>query len=211
MFQDKDGVTITALRCATLFSGNPSYGVLDKPMLSLKNTALIVIDVQGKLAHLMHEKETFFANVERMVKGAQVLEMPILWTEQAPDKLGETIPQIREPLLDTTQPVAKICFSCCGAQGFMGQLKSLNRTQILVTGLETHICVYQTVRDLLNMRYKVQVVADAVSSRTLENKQLGLERMKEAGAMLTSTEMALFELLRVAEGPKFKAISQLVK
>ena len=180
-------------------------------MLSLKNTALVVIDVQGKLAQLMHEKETFFANVERMVKGAQVLEMPVLWTEQAPDKLGETIPQIREPLLNATEPIAKICFSCCGAQGFMGQLKSLNRTQLLITGLETHICVYQTVRDLLNMRYKVQIVADAVSSRTLENKQLGLERMKEAGAVLTSTEMALFELLRVAEGPKFKAISQLVK
>jgi len=180
-------------------------------MLALKNTALIVIDVQGKLAHLMHEKETFFANVERMVKGAQVLEMPILWTEQAPDKLGETIPQIREPLLDTAEPIAKICFSCCGVQSFMGQLKSLNRTQILITGLETHICVYQTVRDLLNMRYKVQVVSDAVSSRTLENKQLGLERMKEAGARLTGTEMALFELLRIADGPKFKAISQLVK
>jgi nicotinamidase-related amidase len=180
-------------------------------MLTINDTALIVIDVQGKLAHLMHHKEPFFANVERMVRGAQILELPILWTEQVPEKLGETIPQIREPLQETSQPIAKISFSCCGNQPFMAQLELLNRNQILITGMESHVCVYQTTRDLLEMGYNVQVVADAVSSRTAENKQLGLERMKEAGATLTSTEMALFELLRVAEGPKFKAISQLVK
>jgi nicotinamidase-related amidase len=180
-------------------------------MLTVNDTALIVIDVQGKLAQLMYGKQAFFSNVERMVRGAQVLEIPILWTEQAPEKLGETIPEIRQSLLVATQPIAKICFSCCGNELFLEQVKSLNRNQILVTGLETHICVYQTVRDLHNMGFGVQVVADAVSSRTAENKQLGLERMKEAGAKLTSTEMALFELVRVAEGPKFKAISKLVK
>ena len=180
-------------------------------MLTINDTSLIVIDVQGKLAQLMHHKEPFFANVERMVRGAQILDLPILWTEQVPEKLGETIPQIREPLQQTCQPIAKISFSCCGNQPFMTQLKSLNRNQILITGLETHVCVYQTTRDLLDLGYNVQVVADAVSSRAAENKQLGLERMKEAGATITSTEMALFELLRVAEGPKFKAISQLVK
>lgn len=180
-------------------------------MLNPNNAALVVIDVQGRLAQLMHNKESFFANVERMIKGAQVLDLPILWSEQAPEKLGETIPQLRELLLESSQPVAKVSFSCCGNHSFMNQLKSLKRDQLLITGLETHICVYQTTRDLLDLGYKVQVVADAVSSRTLENKQLGLERMKEAGASLTSTEMSLFELLRVAEGPKFKTISQLVK
>jgi nicotinamidase-related amidase len=180
-------------------------------MLTVNDTVLIVIDVQGKLAHLMHDKAEFLANVERTVKGAQILEIPILWTEQAPAKLGETIPEIREPLLQSARPIAKICFSCCGNEPFLGELKALNRTQVLITGLETHICVYQTVHDLLDMGYGVQVVADAVSSRAAVNKQLGLERMKEAGAMLTSTEMALFELLRVAEGSRFKAISKLVK
>jgi len=180
-------------------------------MLNLDTTALVVIDVQGKLAQLMHQKVSFFANVERMIKGAQILNLPIIWTEQAPDKLGQTIPQLRQPLQETTQPIAKISFSCCGNPPFMEQLKSINKSQVLITGLETHICVYQTVRDLLDIGYEVQVVADAVSSRTAENKQLGLERMKEAGATLTGTEMALFELLRVAEGPEFKAVSKLVK
>ena len=106
-------------------------------MLTLNNTALLVIDVQGKLAQLMHQKETFFTGVERMIQGAQILEIPILWTEQAPDKLGETIPQIRELLLDTVQPVAKISFSCCGTQPFMAHLKALNRSQVLIVGLET--------------------------------------------------------------------------
>ena len=171
----------------------------------------MVIDVQGKLAQLMHQKETFFTNVERMVRGAQILEIPIIWTEQAPDKLGATIPQLQEPLLQTAQPIPKISFSCCSNQPVMAQMKALDRKQVLMTGLETHICIYQTTQDLLDMDYEVQIVTDAVSSRTIENKQIGLERMKEAGAGLTSTEMALFELLRVAEGDKFRAISKLVK
>jgi nicotinamidase-related amidase len=159
----------------------------------------------------MHQKETLFANLERMIKGAQILDMPTIWTEQVPDKLGETSSEIRNLLLESTQPIAKVSFSCCGNAPFMDQLKALKRQQILLTGIEAHICVYQTALDLLNLGYEVQVVADAVSSRIAENKQIGLERMKEAGARLTSTEMALFELLRAAEGPQFKAITKLVK
>ncbi len=180
-------------------------------MLNVNNTTLFVIDVQGKLAQLMHEKETFFTNVERMVRGAQTLDIPIIWTEQVPEKLGHTIPQLQEPLLKTAQPIPKISFSCCGNQPFMEALQALDRKQVLITGLETHICVYQTVQDLLKIGYEVQAVTDALSSRTIENKQIGLERMKAAGASLTSTEMALFELLRVAEGDKFRTISKLVK
>jgi nicotinamidase-related amidase len=93
----------------------------------------------------------------------------------------------------------------------METLKGIQRKQVLLAGIESHICVYQSCLDLLNLGYEVQVVADAVSSRTAENRQIGLERMKEAGATLTSTEMALFELLRVAEGPKFKEITRIVK
>jgi nicotinamidase-related amidase len=159
----------------------------------------------------MHQKETLFANLERMIKGAQVLDMPIIWTEQVPDKLGETTPEIGKLLLESARPISKVSFSCCGNEPFMAQLKTLHRQQILLTGIETHICVYQTALDLLNLGYEVEVVADAVSSRIAENKQLGLERMKEAGARLTSAEMALFELLRAAEGPQFKAITKIVK
>lgn len=180
-------------------------------MLTIDNTALIVIDVQGKLAQLMFQKEELFANLEKIIKGAQVLELPIIWTEQVPEKLGPTTPEIAELLLDSVQPISKASFSCWGVQPFKTALEQLNRRQILVAGIETHICVYQTTLDLLAQGYEVHLVADAVSSRTAANRQIGLNRIKEAGATLTSTEMALFELLRVAEGDKFKQIAKIVK
>ncbi len=180
-------------------------------MLSTDNTILLVIDIQGKLAQIIHEKDAVVANTERMIKGAQILGIPVLWTEQVPEKLGPTVPEIAVLLANAGQPIGKASFSCCGVVPFMESLKVLGRKQILVTGIETHICVYQTTLDLLNLDYEVQIIADAVSSRTSENKAVALERMKDAGATLTSTEMALFELLRVADGDKFRAISKLVK
>lgn len=180
-------------------------------MLTVNNTALLVIDVQGKLAQLMHQKETLFANLQKIIKGAQVLNIPIIWTEQVPEKLGQTLPAIAGLLTGSATPISKSSFSCCGHPPFMDALQALNRDQVLVTGIETHICVYQTAVDLLNRGYQVQVVADAVSSRTAENKHIGLERIKAAGAAITSTEMALFELLRVAKGDKFRAIAKIVK
>lgn len=179
-------------------------------MLAIDNTALVVIDVQGKLAEMMVQKETLYANLQRMIEGAKILELPIVVTEQVPDKLGPTRPEIK-PLLEGIEPIAKNSFSCCGNDAFMSRLSSVNRQQILITGIETHICVYQTAVDLLEQDYEVQLVADAVSSRTQENRQIGLDRIKEAGASLTSTETALFELLRVAEGSKFREIAKLVK
>ncbi len=180
-------------------------------MLKTDQTVLVVIDVQGKLAQVMHEKEALFANLEKIIKGAQVLGLPLIWTEQAPEKLGPTSPEIAALLASQAKPIAKSSFSCCGHPPFMEALKMLNRRQVLLTGIETHVCVYQTALDLLTAGYEVQVVTDAVSSRTAENKHIGLERMKTAGAALTGVEMALFELLRVAEGPQFKEIAKIVK
>lgn len=180
-------------------------------MLTIDNTALLVIDVQGKLAQLMHQQESLFANLDKIIKGAQALELPLIWTEQVPEKLGRTTPEIAELLVNSAQPISKTSFSCCGVAPFMAQLAPLQRQQILVTGIETHICVYQTSVDLLKQGYEVQVVADAVSSRTAENKQIGLARIQAAGGVITSTEMALFELLRVAEGEQFRQIARIVK
>ena len=180
-------------------------------MLNVKDTALIVIDVQGKLAQLMHQKERLFANTKRMIKGAQVLDIPLLWTEQAPDKLGPTTPEIAKLLAESVRPISKSSFSCCGHAPFMDAFKALDRRQVLLTGIEAHVCVYQTALDLLDIGYEVQVVTDAVSARIAENKQIGIDRMQAAGAALTSTEMALFELLRVAAGDQFKAITKIVK
>ena len=179
-------------------------------MLRAEDTVLVVIDVQGKLAQLMHDKEELFKNIRTMILGAKALDVPILLTEQYPEGMGSTIPEIAD-LLDGVTPIAKTSFSCCGDDGFTEAFTTVGREQALLVGIETHICVWQTAYDLLESDYEVHVVADAVSSRKAENKHIGLENMRDSGAIMTCTETALFELLRVAEGPKFKEILKLVK
>jgi nicotinamidase-related amidase len=179
-------------------------------VLEASNAVLVLVDVQGKLAQAMYAREQLFQNLQRMLKGAQVLGIPILWLEQNPRGLGPTVPEIAA-LLPDAQPMSKFCFSCCGCSAFMQALEATQRRQVLLVGIETHVCVYQTAADLLARGYHVEVVADAVSSRSAENRQIGLERMRALGVGITSTEMALFELLKVAEGPQFKAILSLVR
>ena len=179
-------------------------------MLKPENTALVLIDVQGKLASLMHQREQLYRNLQILIKGMQAVEVPILWLEQYPQGLGPTIPEVAG-LLEGRQPLAKLCFSACGLPEFSQALRGSGRRRVLLAGIETHICVYQTCRELLDQGYQVEVVADAVSSRTPENKELGLDRMVQAGAVRTGVEMALFELLRVAGTPQFKEIARLVK
>ena len=179
-------------------------------MITTEDTALVLVDVQGKLAQAMHNKETLFENLKRLVQGVQILGVPVLWAEQNPDGLGPTLPEI-VALLPNQKPVSKLSFSCCGNEKFMKDLKASGRKNMLVVGIETHVCVYQTAADLIDLQYDVQIVADAVASRTPENKQIGLEKCKDAGAGLTSTETVLFELLKEAKGERFKQIIQLVK
>jgi len=179
-------------------------------MLKPEVTVLIILDVQGRLAHMMYEDESLVENLQKMIKGAQVLEIPIIWLEQLPNKLGPTIPEISE-LLVGIDPINKDTFSACGNETFIESLKALNAEQVLVVGIEAHICVYQTVMGLIGLNYKVEVVEDAVSSRTSQNKQLALRKMSLAGAGMTSVEMALFELLEIAEGAQFKSVLKIVK
>jgi len=179
-------------------------------MLTVENMALLIIDVQSKLAQLMDGRETLVENLQRIIQGAQILGVPIIWTEQNPKGLGPTIPEVAE-LLSGYRPLTKFSFSCCGDEDFMQELRALNRKQILLAGIETHICIYQTAMDLISLGYEVEVVADAVSSRAGENKRIGLEKIRDGGGRLTSTETALFELLKVAEGEKFKGILQIIK
>jgi len=179
-------------------------------MLSVDNTVLAIIDVQEKLARAIHEKEKLIENLQKLIKGIKVLEVPIIWLEQNPQGLRSTVPEIAR-LLFGLESISKFSFSCCASERFMKEMKILKRNHVLLTGIETHVCVYQTAKDLVKLGYEVQVVADTVSSRTAENKQIGLERIKEVGGSLTSVETALFELLKVAEGPKFKEILKIVK
>jgi nicotinamidase-related amidase len=179
-------------------------------MLSSNNAVLVIVDVQGKLATLMKDKDTLFENLVRMTRGAKALDIPILWNEQVPEKLGETIAELKEILTDNA-PLPKSSFSCCGNPVFMDKLKATGRRQVLLVGIETHICVYQTARDLIESGFEVHLVVDAVSSRFKVNRRIGIERMKNTGAILTTVEMSLFEMLGKAEGEQFKQIAKIVK
>ena len=179
-------------------------------MLEMEKTLLLIVDIQGKLAHAMHGKEQLFTNVQKLIKGVRVLGIPVLWAEQYPKGLGPTVPEVAA-LLPDLQPISKMSFSCCRDDSFMQALQAARRKQILIAGIEAHVCVYQTALDLIELHYEVQIVTDAVSSRTLENKEIGLQRMSDCGASLTSVETALFELLKVAGSEQFKEISRIVK
>jgi nicotinamidase-related amidase len=179
-------------------------------MLDIQQCCLTVVDVQGKLAQLMHGREALFKNIQILIQAAKILEIPILWCQQCPDALGPTVPEIAQLLADI-EPVNKSAFSCCGDEQFNAGLKDLARKQILLCGIETHVCIYQTSVDLLRQDFNVDVIADAVSSRAQENKQIALNRLAAEGANITCTEMALFELLQTAEHPKFRQIAKLIK
>jgi nicotinamidase-related amidase len=179
-------------------------------MLAVDRCALVVVDIQEKLAQLIYRKEALFENAQKLIKGIQVLGIPIMVTEQYPKGLGPTIPEIAV-LFPDFKPLPKVAFSCCSDEGFQQELLAVNRQQIMICGIEAHVCVYQTTVDLLASGYEVEVVGDVVSSRTAENRDIALQRMRDEGACITSVEMALFELMKAAEGPNFKKVSQIVK
>jgi nicotinamidase-related amidase len=179
-------------------------------MLTVADSVLLVIDVQEKLFRVMYRKEQLADNLQRLIKGILVMEIPILVTEQYPRGLGATIPEVAQ-LLPDTKPLPKVSFSCCGDEAFLQAFKKLNRKKVLIAGIESHVCVYQTAADLLASGYEVYIVNDAVAARTEQNRDTGIKMLLQSGAKLTATEAALFELLKVAKGEKFKAINQIVK
>ena len=179
-------------------------------MITRADAVLVIIDIQGNLAQAMFDKENLFVNTVKLIKGFKVLNLPIIVTEQIPQKLGPTLPQVVAEL-GTFNPIAKESFSCWDENNFKEQLEVLNRRHVVLLGIETHVCVYQTALDLIANGYNVHLVADAVSSRTPENRQIGIDTMKSAGAHITSTEMVLFELLRTAADPKAKEFFKIVK
>ncbi len=178
-------------------------------MLTKNNTGLMIIDVQGRLSTLMYESEALFRQLQLLIQGAQVFDLPVVWMEQLPHKLGPTRPEIRDLL--PGEPLIKHTFSGMQNDTIAGRVTELKRQNWLVAGLETHVCVYQTVMDLLRNKHDVHLVTDAVSSRSQANKELAISKMQRLGAHLTSVEMALFELQKVAEGPEFKELIQIIK
>jgi len=179
-------------------------------MFSVENSVLIVIDIQGKLAKLMHAQDILFTQVSKLIRTAYLLDIPILVTEQVPQKIGRTVPEIADHL-NEYHPIEKNTFSCCGEKQFNEDLKKTGRKQVIITGIEAHVCVYQTVCDLQDQKYSLQVVGDAVSSRSVDDKYFGLDRIKNMGIRLSSTEMIICELLKTAEHPKFKEVINVIK
>ena len=179
-------------------------------MFTAEDTTLVIIDIQEKLFRVIHEKENLSANTVKLVKGIRSLAIPVILTEQYPDGLGPTLSEISS-LIPEIEPVTKFDFSCCKEESFLSKLDELKRNQIILCGIETHICVYQTAIDLTDMGYEVKIAVDCVSSRTPVNRGNALSRMELEGIMPTSTEMILFELLGTAKNDKFKEISTIIK
>jgi nicotinamidase-related amidase len=179
-------------------------------MLSVDQAVLMVIDVQGKLSQLMHDRDLLFRNLQILVQGARILEIPIIWLEQNPTGLGATIPEVAN-LLPEEKPISKMSFSAVRCPEALQRLRNTGRKQVLLAGIEAHVCIYLTAADLLAEGYQVEVVADAVSSRSAKNKEIGLHKITALGGEISCTETVLFELLQRAEGERFKRISKLLR
>lgn len=183
------------------------------PRLNRADAFLIVIDVQQKLMPVISDREAVERNIERLVRGSKIVDIPAVVTEQYVQGLGPTVPLIRSAFEETSgyEPIAKACFSALGCAEFVTITRNLHRRQAIVAGVEAHVCVYQTVGDLLANGYDVTIVADAVSSRTQANKEMAIRRMMADGARLSTTEMVLFELTVNSGTDEFREISRLVK
>lgn len=179
-------------------------------LLDSGDSALVVVDVQERFRNVQAGFEAMVAGVVRLVRAFRILELPVLVTEQYPRGLGHTVRELRE-LLGENEVATKTCFSSCGSEEFSTRLARLGRKQVLVCGIEAHVCVSQTVHDLLERGFSVHLAVDAVESRKAVDREAALRRMERSGAVLTTSEMACFELLRDAKHPKFKEIQALFK
>ena len=187
----------------------PSRAAVEAPCsrLSADRAALVVVDVQEAFRKAVPDFDQVAAAAATLVRGAVAIGIPVVVTEQYPRGLGNTVPEVAEHLPDDLEPIEKVRFSAAQAEGFGLD----GRDQAIVCGIETHVCVNQTVLDLLDAGGEVHVVADAVGSRTAANRELGLHKMEGAGATVSSVETALFELLGGSDAPAFREVQALVK
>lgn len=174
-------------------------------------TALVIVDVQDKLLPAIHGKEKLLRKTELLIHGAILNKIPVLLTEQYPAGIGPTAPQIVEALGKHYQPIEKATMSTLGEPAFVEALAATGARQILLCGIEAHVCVYQTARDLRNEGRAVHLISDCVSSRDPEDKEIALRRMDQIGCCFSSSEMAIFDLLQVSGTPEFKAWIKLIR
>ncbi len=179
-------------------------------LLNRNRAVLAVIDLQEAFRPIIDGFETVARRVSIMVQACRLLELPIIVTEQYPKGLGRTIEEIADHLPPGTEPIEKMAFSACGVQEFDTRLRELHAEQVIICGIEAHICVSQTTHDLLQNGYQVHLLSDAVSTRLPHNREVGINKMARAGAIISSIETALFELCP-AGTPEFKSMQGLVK
>ena len=179
--------------------------------LSRESAALAVIDMQEAFRTVITDFGEVASRIAKAVEGARLLEVPVIVTEQYPKGLKHTAEEIIARMPAELKPIEKACFSSCGAEDFLSQLISRNIKQVLVCGIEAHICVLQTSLDLLERGFEVFMLRDCITSRDSRNKEVALARLSQAGAIDSTLEMALFEMMRTADSPQFKAIQKLIK
>jgi len=179
-------------------------------LISKDRAVLVIIDVQERLFPHMAEKERLLRNLEKLIRFADIMKIPILLTEQYSKGLGKTIPEIRK-IIPQIQPIEKVEFSCMESGKFKESLTKLGAETLIITGIEAHICIAQTAIEALDAGFKVCVVSDAVSSRSLDDKAISLERLRHHGIAVASTEMLMYELLKKAGTLEFKKALELVK
>jgi nicotinamidase-related amidase len=183
---------------------------MDKFILDRTKALLLIVDIQERLVPAMDKKEKVYANCQHIIEAAKLLAVPLLVTEQYPKGLGPTVNEIKD-VLPLYEPLEKITFDCCKGEGFLEKVASLYKSQIILTGMETHVCVLQTCLSLLQEGYTVHLVSDAVCSRKKDDYLAAKEMMRDAGAVITCTETVLFQLLEKAGTPEFKTISNRIK
>lgn len=180
-------------------------------ILDKNKCALVIVDFQEAFREMIPDFAEISANITKIGTGFRILNLPIIVTEQYPKGLGNTAEEILKILPTHFHCIEKTAFSSCGASAFIEKLDATNTKQVLLCGLETHICVNQTAHDLLNEGYDVHILVDAVGSRSPINKEIGLSKMKINGVVPTCVEMALFELMRDSKHEHFKEIQSLIK
>jgi nicotinamidase-related amidase len=179
--------------------------------LSPKNTALLVVDVQEKLVRLVDRCADVMSNIQKVIKGFEILKIPAVVTEQYPQGLGETVPALKSYFGDKQKYFAKTAFSCLADPVIKNEILAMAVENWVIIGIEAHVCVLQSAKDLLNAGKNVVVLNDAITSRSIFDYSTAIAELRDAGARITSTETILFELLGDAKKPEFKAISQLIK
>ena len=179
-------------------------------VLDAKQAMLLIVDVQESFRKQLKDLDNLTRNITILAEAAKILKVPVVLTEQYPQGLGKTIAEIAA-CLGEHKYFEKTSFSCADAVGFMDMMESLGRTQVIICGIEAHVCVSQTTHALMANDYTVHVVSDAIASRSQRNRDMGWEKMLSSGAVPTSVEIALYEMLGESGSEQFKAVQRLVK